>query len=950
MIKRPPPSALPGRRGSTLARHLLAAVLVSSALTGAQAATDAKASRYYEDALQRYERKDIPGAIIQLKNALQIDKRMLPVQVLLGKALLANGEAANAEIALTEALNLGVNRAEVVVPLAKAVAAQGKQKLLMEQPRFALAGLPPDVQLHLLLLRSSAASDLGDVQGAMKYIEDARAIDGRSIEAWLAEVPVRIRARQFREAHLAADKGLALGPNSPEAWYQKGSIAHVQNDLQAALSSYDKALRSDGEHVESRLARAGIYLDQGRTEEAKADIAEVRRVAPIEPRGAYLQALMAERGGDAPAARAALREVTELIDPIHIDFIRYRPQLLMLNGLAHFGLNEREKAKPYLELFQKVQNNSPVSKLLAQVYLGENNPDRAIEVLENYMKNHAGDAHGASLLAGAYMAKGRHAKATALMQEVLRSQDAPQFRTALGLSLIGGGQLGNAVVELETAFKKDPKQVQAGVALVSLYVRNGQARKAATVAQALVKQQPSNPSFHNLLGIARAQSGDAAGARTAFEQAVKLDGSLVQPQLGLARLDIGTKAYEAAAKRLAELLKADERNVDAMYDMAVLAERRGQPAEAQRWLDKAVDYSGPHETRPSFALVELHLRSGRPVPALEAAKRLLSKAPDAVPVLVVYARAQLANGDAAGARITLTNASRRADYEAAAQFGIASLQISANDVAGAAYSLEKALKSDADFLPAQALMSNVELRQGDPAKAERRARQIIQSHPKLAVGHHLLGEITLSRGQAAAALESFRRAHELEPSSASLLRLFAAMASQDAGKPTGTALQLANQWLKTHPKDLPVLKAVANTHAAAGNFVAARSAYEQLLKLAPDDADTLNNLANVLLRTKDPAALKVAEQALAKAPNNANVIDTAGWAAHLAGQNERALQLLRDARLRDPSNPDIRYHLAAALAQAGRKGEAREELNSALKTHPGFEHAAEANHLLQALR
>lgn len=950
MIKRPPTSAQPGRRGGTLARHLLAAMLASSALTGAHAATNAKASRYYEDALQRYERKDIEGTIIQLKNALQIDSTMLPVQMLLGKALLANGEAASAEIAFTEALRLGVNRVEVVVPLARAVAAQGKQKMLLEQPRFALAGLPAAVQLQLLLLRSAAASDLGDVQAAMKNIEDARAIDTRSPEVWLAEVPIRIRARQFREAHAAADKGLALAPASAEGWYQKGSIAHVQNDLASAMAAYDKALVNAPEHVESRLARAGLLLDRGRVDDARKDVAEVRRVAPQEPRGAYLQALLAERNGDAAASRAALREVTELIDPIHVDFIRYRPQLLMLNGLAHFGLNEREKAKPYLELFQKAQNNSPVSKLLAQVYLSENNVDRAIEVLEVYVKAHAGDVHGASLLAGAYMAKGRHAKATALMQEVLRNKDAPEYRTALGLSLIGTGQLGNAASELENAFKRDPKQVQAGAALVSLYLREGQAAKAVSVAQALVKQVPTNASFHNLLGITRAQAGDAAGAKSAFEQASKLDATFIQPVLGLARLEIAGKSYDAAAKRLNDILKADEHNIDAMYDMAVLSERRGQLADAQRWLDKAVDHSGPRETRPSFALVDLHLRNGRAEPALQAAKRLLAKAPDDPPAMISYARAQLANNDLAGARITLTTASRRADYDTAAQFSIANLQMAANDVAGAAYSLEKALTGQPDFLPAQALMSAIELRQGDPVKAERRARQIIQSHPKSAIGHNLLGDVALSRNQAQAALESFRRAHELEPTSESLLRLFGLLSTQDSGKASLPALQLAEQWTKRNPRDVAVLRAVANTQARNGNFGAARSAYENLLKIAPGDAESLNNLANVLIQTRDPGAMKVAEQALAKAPNNANVIDTAGWASHLAGQSDRALQLLRDARLRDPVNPDIRYHLAVVLAKAGRKAEAREELAGLLKLDPTADLATEANRLLQTLK
>lgn len=80
-------------------------------------AADAKASKYYEDALVRYEKKDLEGAIIQLKNALQIDKNMLPVQMLLGKALLQNGDVVAAEVALTEALRLGVNRAEVVISL-----------------------------------------------------------------------------------------------------------------------------------------------------------------------------------------------------------------------------------------------------------------------------------------------------------------------------------------------------------------------------------------------------------------------------------------------------------------------------------------------------------------------------------------------------------------------------------------------------------------------------------------------------------------------------------------------------------------------------------------------------------------------------------------------------------------------------------------------------------------
>lgn len=910
-------------------------------------AADAKASKYYEDALIRYEKKDLDGAVIQLKNALQIDKNMLPVQMLLGKALLQNGDVVAAEVAFLEAIRLGVNRAEVVVPLGQAYMAQGKHKLIFEQATFNVAGLPAAVQLQLQLLRASASADLGDVRGAMKAVEEARTIDSRVPAVWLAEVPVRIRARQFKEATVAVDRALGLAPDSAEAWYQKGSVAHVSGDLQGTLAAYERAIKSQPGHVEARVARAGLLLDLGRAADAEVDVIELGRLAPGEPRAAYLHALLAERSGKLAEAQAALKEVTGLIDPVPIDFIRYRTQLLMLNGLAHFGLNEREKAKQYLETFQKQQGNTPASKLLAEIYLGESKVDRAIDVLETYLKANTSDGQAMTMLASAFLSKGHNSKAVSLMQQALKTKDNPAYRTVLGLSLIRSGQGGSGVAELESAYKQDATQTQAGVALVSLYLRGGRVAKAVAVAEGLVKQQPGNPNFFNLLGMAKREVGDLPGAKAAFEQAVKLSDAFVPPKINLARLEIAAKAYDSAATRLAALLKTNEKNTEAMGEMAVLSERRGQQSEAQRWLEKANDMAGAREVRWGLALSEFHLRHDRPGPALEAVKRISGKLTDDLGVLLAYAKAQIANRDMAGAKSTLTNATRVADYNPAMQVQIAVLQLAAGNTPGAAYSLEKALSTDPEFLPAQALMTEVELRQGDAVKAEKRARDIVAKHPKRSIGHSLLGDVAVSRRQPSVAQEAYRRAHQLEPSPDTLLRLIAAMGNTEGGKP---ALQLAEQWMKTHPNDARTQRALADGYARTSNFVAARKAYEGLLKISPDDGPALNNLANVLLRLKDPAAAAVAEQAVTKFPGNANAIDTLGWALFQAGQTDKALQLLRDARLRDPAHPEIRFHLATVLAQTGRKTEAREELETALKGGQNFESAAEAGTLLKSLK
>ncbi len=526
-----------------LAPALLACAMVL-ACPVALSQTNAKAAGFYEDALARFDKKDMPGAIIQLKNALQIDPSMLSVQLLLGKALLRNGEVAAAEVAFNEALRLGVNRAEVVLLLGQTYMAQGKHNLVLEQNLFKPAGLPPAVQLQLRVLLASIYGDLGEPAKALREVDEARAIDSGNPDVWLAEIPIRIRARQFREASVASDKALSLAPNSPEAWYQRGSIDHVQGRLRDALTAYDRALKIDTAHIEARVARLGIAVDQGRYDDASKDVAELQNAAPQDPRGAYMKALLSERNGQIEVSRAALKEVTDLLDPVPIAFIRYRSQLLMLNGLAHFGLNQGEKAKQYLEAFQRVAKPvSPMSKLLARIYLADGNAAQAIKILDPYLRAQPGDGQALTLLATANMALGRHSKATALMQDALKTQDNPAYRTALGLSLVGDGQMASGLMELEASYRKDPRQVQAATALIQLYLRSNQARKAVPIAEQLVKTQGAEAGYHNLLGMALGQASDLKGARAAFEKALSIDPNQSAAKLNLAKLEIVTRAY-----------------------------------------------------------------------------------------------------------------------------------------------------------------------------------------------------------------------------------------------------------------------------------------------------------------------------------------------------------------------------------------------------------------------
>ena len=926
-------------------RRTATAVALAAVCLLAQAAGDPRASRLYEDALQRFDKKDYAGAVIQLKNALQIDKNMLSVHVLLGKALLEQDQPIPAEAALLEAQRLGVSREELVVPLARATIDTGKPRTVLDDERFSDKGLSPGVRFELLMLKARAADDLGDLRVAMQAIDAARSAEPRSEAPWIAEAKARVRGQQFREAAAAADKAVALAPQQVEPLYVRGTVSHAQGDLKSAVSYYDKALQLSPEHVEALVSRAGLLLDLNRTADAKRDLETLRKVDSADPRGAYLMSLVAEREGRKPQAKAELAAVTARLDQLPIEVLRYRPQLLMLGGLAHYGLGETEKAKPYLEGMLRVQPSSPAAKLMAEIHLREGNADRAIEALENYRRQFPGDRQATLLLASGFMTKGWHARAITTLQTAKQQGSRPEFSHALGMAYMKAGQFQNALPELEAAYRASPKAIAPGTALASLYLQLRQPAKAVQVAEQLNKAHKDQPGLLLLLGKARLEAGDLKGARTSLEAAAAADPRFIDAQMELAKLEISSGALAAAKTRLTAAVERAPKHADLLSLVGRVMAAEGRLDEAQRWFEKADDQSAPDVTDHGLRLVEFHLANGKVDLAREAAKRVTAKLPDAPRVLVQLARIDMAAGDLRAARSTLSRASAGFGAEAEGLALVAGLQLAAEDAAGAAHSAAKALKEAPQHLGAQVVLTRAEVAQGNLSSAEQRAHALVARLPRSGIGHTLLGEVALARRQDAAAASSLRRAHELENSQGTLLQLLEVLARTQPAE----SIRVAEQWLKKNPSDAIVWRTLAGAQARAGNWDSARRSYEAVVKSAPDDAEALNNLAQVLLMQKDASALKVAERAYALKPGAPHIVGTLGWAAHRTGQNDRALQLLRDARLRNPDNAETRYYLGATLAAMGKAAEAKTELTAALKSPRPFNGQKDAQALLATL-
>ncbi|HVN34176.1 MAG TPA: XrtA/PEP-CTERM system TPR-repeat protein PrsT [Casimicrobiaceae bacterium] len=918
----------------------VAAVLALAACPHASA-FNAEATKFYENAMTRYEKDDIAGAIIQLNNAIQKDPTMLAAHVLMGKLRLKNSDPANAEASFEKALQLGVDRAEVALPLAEAYAAQDKFDALLE--KITPAGLPKQTQLEVLILRGRAYAEKGELNDAMRTFGEARALDALSIPVVLAQADVLLRMGQpARASGLVAD-AIKLAPNNSAAWNLRGSIAHIKGDSQAALADYAKAIELDPANLDARVARAGLLLDLGRVDDADKAIAEIRGISRREPRAAYLQAVVASRRNDNDAARAALTEAVGLIDPAPKRVVYRYGQLMLIGGLSHYGLGNMEKAAEYFVAYLKLHPNDPgPSKVLASIYLDRGDSTRATSLLEPLQQIAPNDPQLQSLLAAAYMKDKRYTLAVAALEKAVRlSGGAPDVRADFGVSLIAGGQSELGVAQLEQAFAKDPGQLRAGVALATLYLKRGQPKKAVEMIDPVARRNPRNVGVLNLQGVVHVAVGDNAGGRAAYQAALALNPRYRPAQLNLARLDLAEGKTDAARARLMDMLKADKNNGDAMIELARLEEQSGHLPEAIALLEKARLLRGQTVTAGAY-LADLLLRQREPDKALAVAKDVASRAPSDFSALRARALAELAVGDNRNARQTLSVMAPLAGFDPEMNVEIARLQFAAGDSAAASFSLDKVLKDHPDRLPALALLAEVQIASGDLAKAEQNAKRIGERFPASGVGPRLTGDIAAVRGQYAAAIASYRIALDKNKSSDTALRIYGAyLASKEPAK----GIAFLEQWSKANPDDWAALRVLADGQLTAGNLVSARAGYERLLKERGDDPYVLNNLAQVAIRQGDKAAVGYAERAYQRASTDPAIIDTLGWALVKNGQVERGTGLLRDARLRDSSNPDIRFHLAAALAAAGRDTEARSELRELLKEGKLFAELEDARKL-----
>jgi Flp pilus assembly protein TadD len=209
----------------------------------------------------------------------------------------------------------------------------------------------------------------------------------------------------------------------------------------------------------------------------------------------------------------------------------------------------------------------------------------------------------------------------------------------------------------------------------------------------------------------------------------------------------------------------------------------------------------------------------------------------------------------------------------------------------------------------------------------------------------LEAELLVREGDLAAAADTYDKALDLE-----MVGRFAVRAYQirrQAGLPD--PVESLVRFLEVRPLDSTMRFFLADAYGNLGEIGKANDQYEQVLEQDPDNFIAANNLAWNYFQAGDNRAETLARRAYEIRPENGAVADTLGWILVKNGNLEEGISTLRSAVDLSNGRIDVRYHLAAALAEAGEKEEARSILRELLQSGEAFEDKQAAQALLTSL-
>lgn len=892
-----------------------------------------------ESAKSSLAKNDQKTAIIQLKNALQVNPNLPEARYLLGSALLINGDAAAAEIEFDKSRTLKFSDDLSVPKMAKALLLQGKYKKITDEfATIELQSTDSKASLQISLSKAYAGQGLADL--SQKALNSALSYEPENADALIIKVRGLAVKSDFSAALLLIDNIIAKNPDNPDAYKTKGDVLfYGKNEPDGALAAYKKSIEVKKDYFQGYAGVLNILFQQVKIEEAQKELDNLKKFADKNPQTKYFEVQLAYLKKDYVAAKSAAQQLLKITPD--------NPMGLQSAGLVEFQLNSFVQAEIFLSKAILINPNLTVARrLLVLTYLRLGRPDKALAALNPGLALVPVDTSLFSIAGEVFLQNGDITKAGEYFAKAtkLNPNDGRQ-RTSLALVHMMKGDTVFALTELDDIASTD-KGISADLALISAHLRSQNFDKALKAVSGMEKKQPDNPLVFNLRGKIQILQKDLLPARKSFESALAINPTYFPAIASLAALDVFEKKPQDAKKRFENVLVKDPKNNPALLGLAELSARTGGSKEEVSGLLSRAVAANPSERAPHVLLIDFYLRNKDNKAALAAAQSASTVLPDSLEVLDALGRAQLAIGDTNQAISSYTKLANLQPLSTQPLMRLANAHLVDKNMDAVEKNLNKALELKPDLLEAQSNLVMLNVSQEKYQNGVAVTRLIQRQRPKEFVGYMLEGDIYVAQKKWDGALDAYRLGLKQTASLEPAPKIYAVL---NAANKQAEADQFASTWVKSHPKDAIFMAYLADIALIKKDYPGAEKLYTNIVQIQPGNAIAYNNLAWVEGQLKKDTAIVNSEKANTLAPNQPAFMDTLATLLADKGEFSKAIELQNKTMALQPDGAIFKFNLAKIYIKSGDKNKAKVLLEELVKLGDKFVAQAEVNTVLQGL-
>ncbi len=917
-----PPSTLPAddvglltgeslRRARTPLAELMAKLELPDNLVGEPPArTDANATaptgavKRYVAARDAYQRREFGEAIALLNQVVEADPDAAQAYELLGRVYIDAGDTQRGLQAMREAL-----RRDAGLPVALFVTGRmafetdnwGAAAALLARARRTEAAKDPGLDYAAGYFLGQSLLRLGYEGAAVTLLDDFL----RGPERFARST------RMYRQvASLQGQRGLTA-LRAGDACLRLGRLADALDFYRRA----DEQARIDGDALLGRRLYADLLA--GQPEQAQQRLRDELAARQATETTVRLVGYVADHGGGRRAFAQDLRRIYRE---------RGAPERLAEVVLAALG-DEPQAVRFAVEHLEAQPSHVAVYERLVDAWL-ESQPQRLVELtirLIGLHDDHARRYAQELLAAGDPDGMRSHVRAAA---DPARS---PAAAYLLGAIAMEQNDPRAAQAHFARAQDLNPDMLSAQVAGIEVDLAMGRHVEAARKLESLASaDQPRLRLLRALAEFGRGEQGDALAIMQSLVGDHPRDTEYLHTlaRMYLSREQPDPGAAEAVLLRLLGIDPTDERAYAMLF--GVYDHHRPNPQKYRQLLGRARQHI-PNSRVTQLQEARLHAASGRADQAERALRQLLERDPgdeDALRLLVALLGRDEQWERAHDLLVELMD--RRADNPAVLNLysDVCRRLGRISDY----YARAEAYLADRDPTPQTLLMlGELRHRQEDYAGALAALDQAVAAAPHRARVHDQRAQNLVHLGRHQQAIDELRRALEAGVDHPGELTFVLARTQALAGR-IDAALATVDRLLESQGARVTAADAYYELAVAIYGEPNADAASEQILqrvlKIDPDHAPSLNNLAYAWVEAGRnlAEAERMLRKAVASERNNAAYLDSLGWALYKQGEFDEAVQWLGRAR-RAPGGEDpvIVDHLGDAL---WRQGETRRATRS----------------------